>query len=313
METLASAKEITDLNIDLPVYMLQHMNMPDPILQDELIQFLDERMAMVEDTDIHWEIRMGNALSILCVSQHPNSLDLCGEIYTWLEDSSVFLQQKIFRLIETALDPSIHFKKVQQWLSSIDRGHPLHLPFTLLASKNGDIDESLKTNILNYWSDEPIVGAQLMGHTKNEVFLQLIERELIWLAPFVRYLSPNEDDGQLKIIEHDLWSTLGEAWFNISYQNRSIPAWLNPAFVLTKASDINEVLMRQQEWHEHLDMHLMEKFGADLPWTREDWLKKIDTAPDFNRWKNRFLEAMQILTPSHFPHRKGLRLVQPND
>lgn len=313
METLSSAKEITDLTIDLPVYMLQQMIMPEPAILEDLIQFIDERMSLLEDTDIHWEYRMGNALSVICVSQHPNSLDLCGEIHRWLEDSSIFLQQKILRLIETALNPSIHSKKVQRWLMSVNRGHPLHLPMTFLASKNGAIDETLQTNILTYWRDEPIIGAQLMGQTKNEVFLQLIERELIWLAPFVRYLGPGEEEIRSKIIEHDLWSTLGEAWFSITYQNRSIPAWLNPAFVLNEASDINEVLMRQQEWQEHLDMHLMEKFGADLPWSREEWLKRIDCAPEFNRWKTRFNEAMQMITPGHFTHRKGLRLVQPNE
>ena len=307
METPSSPEEITSLTIDLPVYLLQHMKKPGLNVQEGMIQFLDERMSLIEDHDIHWDLRMGNALAVLCVAQHQNSIDLCGEIYQWLEDSSPYLQQKIFRLIECGLDASIHHPAARRWLQSITPGHPLHLPLTLLVAKSGRVDETLKANILSYWKDEPLVGVQLMSATKDEVFLQLVERELTWLAPFIRYIPLEENSS--RVLEHELWIVLGEAWFNITYQSRPTPAWLNPTYVTSNVTDINEILTRQQEWHEHLDLHLMEKFGADLPWSREEWLKKIDGSPEFNRWKNRFLEVLQVNSSGVIPFKKRLQLV----
>lgn len=310
---MSSSSDITAHTQDLPVYMLKHMIKPTPAVVDELMQFLDERMSLTEDHDIHWDLRMGNALAIICLSQHPNSLDLCGEIFTWVEDASPFLQQKIFRLIECALEPSVHHVTGRRWLRSLSMGHPLHLPVTLLVSKSGQVDSELTDIILAYWKEEPLTAGQLMGATKNEVFLQLIERELTWLAPFVRYLAFDEETSSTSIIEHDLWSVLGEAWFSINYQSRTTPAWLTPAYVMNQLNDFHDMFTRQQEWHEHLDVHLMDRFGANLPWSREDWIKKIDQSPEFSRWKNRFLEALQIHSEGKAPFRKGLRLVQPNE
>lgn len=309
MESVTSAAEITTIVVDLPIYMLQHMARPSALVQEGLIQFLDDRMSMAEDDDIHWDLRMGNALGVLALCQHPNTVDLCVELFGWLEDASPYLQQKVIRILEHALTPSEHHHTARRWLRTIEFHHPLHLPLTLLASKSGVVEEDIKDIILLYWKEDPIVGAQLMGATKNEVFMQLLERELTWLAPFVRYLMIDEEKPQTRIVEHDLWTLVGEAWFTITNHHRPVPAWLNPNFILKDATDVTEVMNRHQEWHEHLDVFLMEKFGADLPWTRDEWLKKIDSSPEFNRWKNRFLEALQATSLGKFSTRKGLRLV----
>lgn len=307
METLASSAEITGLQIDLPVYMLQHMTRPSDSILEELVHFLDERMGLVEDPDIHWDLRMGNALAVLCVAQHPNAVDLCGEIYAWVEDASPYLQQKIFRLIECALDAAVHHPSARRWLRSITKGHPLHFPLTLLAVKNGHLDEELQKSVLAYWEEDPAAGSTLMGASKDDVFRGLIERELTWLAPFVRYLPPQEHAP--RILEHELWVLLGEAWFNINYQGRPTPPWLNPTFVVTGVSEMNELLARQQEWHEHLDMHLMELFGRELPWTQAEWIKALDQSPESERWKNRLLEVSPQQVKGSFPLKRTLQLV----
>ena len=312
MESLTTAEEIVALTIDLPVYMLEQMKRPDAAVLEGLISFLDFRMELAEDADTFWDLRIGNALAIIATAQHPDALVLCCEAYNWSEDASPYLQNKILRLIETSLEPARYQVMAHRWLKSLRKGQDLHLPLSILIAKSGHIGEELKDIILDYWKNEPAIGAHLMGLSKNDVFLELIERELVWLAPFVRYL-PMTDETRTRLVEHDMWAEMAEAWFAIAHHNRPTPAWLNPTFLVSKAEDAETVLIRHREWQEHLDHHLMETFGGTLSQTPEEWLQMLGSAPEFNRWRTRFIEAQQLYVDGRIGPSRGLRLVQTTE
>lgn len=308
MDTPTTAEDIVALNLDLPIYMLEQMTAPGDTVLDQLIGFLDHRMALSEDPDTYWDLRMGNALAVLVTAQHPDALALCCEVYNWLEESSPFLQHKLLRLLETGLAPEKFEAPARRWLKSLKRGQDLHLPLTILVSRSGHVDEELQALILDYWKHDPPIGAHLMALTKHDVFLELVEQELTWLAPFVRYL-PQLEAEQTRLMEHDMWSEMAEAWFAIAHHNRPTPAWLNPAFLLSNAEDVERVIVRHREWQEHLDHHLMDTFGGTLPWSSADWLANLGNAPEFARWRSRFVEAQEVYQNNR-SSRRGLRLVR---
>ncbi len=312
METFANASEVTELTMDLPVYMLMRMPHPQPAVLEELMGFLDHRMSLTEDPDAHWDLRMGNALAVLTAAGHPEALGLCAELYNWVDDASPFLQHKILRLVETAV-PAAAAPTARKWIKGMHPENEFRLALVILCLRAGLVDEGLKEIVMDLWRRDPLTGARLMGISRHEAFLEHVERELTWLAPFMRYLAP-ADEFRARGFEQDLWAELAEAWFAIAHPRRLAPLWLDPT-LLTEADDPTRVdpsafHMRLREWQEHLDAYLMERYGADLPGTDEEWLRKLGDGPEEQRWRQRYLEARQTVLDQSTPRRRGLRLVK---
>jgi hypothetical protein len=309
MHAFTSAADVTNLSFDLPVYLLQHMPVVDTKTQQNLVAFLDERMAMAEDDDTLWDLRMGNALAVLACSHHPDALSFCVEIYNWVEDASPYLTHKSLRLIETALVPSLYQGEARKWIRTLRRGQDMHLALAILCARSGSVDESLEPLILDYWGADPEVGARLMGLSKSEKFYELLNHELTWLAPFLRYLPMLENHRPLP--EHDLWAEIADAWFAIAHARKIIPVWLDPKLLISD-QDPATVALRHREWQEHLDAFLLERFSGALPWTADEWLKTLGETTDELRWKDRFLEAKRLHDDALHPRPRGLRLIKPN-
>lgn len=310
MDAFATSEDITSLTLDLPIYLLQQMDPVDDKTQSELVAFLDERMAMAEDEDPHWDLRMGNALAVLACAHHPDALSFCVEIHNWVEDASPYLTHKTLRLMETALSPAIYHGEALKWMRTLRRGQDMHLALSTLCVRTGSVDTNLESLILDYWTTSPEIGAHLMALSKNEKFFDLLNAELTWLAPFLRYLPMTESHRALP--EHDLWSEIADAWFAIAYAKKITPVWLDPKLLITD-NDPAVVSLRHREWQEHLDAFLLERFSGSLPWTSDEWLKTLGETPDEVRWKNRFLEAKHVHEAAHTPRRRELRLIKPNE
>jgi len=307
MDPFTSSTEITELALDLPVYMLQRM--PPAVLpvQNELIAFLDHRMSLPEDDDAHWDLRMGNALAVLACAGHPDALSMCVEMYHWVEDASPFLRHKVLRLVETALDPIEFFPQARKWMRTLRRGNDLHLALTILAVRSRQLDEGLEKTVLEYWGDDPLMGAKLMSLSRHESFFDLAENELARLVPFLRYFAVDDEAGPL--FEHDLWAEMAEAWFAIAHAKRITPAWLDPE-LLTAGVDPQEIILRHREWQEHLDAFLLERFGARMPLSADEWLQKLGDSPEETLFKARFLEVKAQLEDTQTTQRRRLRLLK---
>lgn len=307
MDPFSTSTEITELALDLPVYMLQRMPPATLPVQHELIAFLDHRMALLEDDDPQWDLRMGNALAVLACAGHPDALSMCVEIYHWVEDASPFLRHKVLRLVETALAPVEYFPQARKWMRTMRRGHDLHLSLTILTVRSALLDEGLEKIVLEYWEQDPLMGAKLMSLSRHETFLELAENELARLVPFLRYFPVDDEGGAL--FEHDLWAEMAEAWFAIAHAKSITPAWLDPELLIA-GLDPQEIILRHREWQEHLDAFLLERFGAQLPWSADEWLQKLGDSPEEIRFKERFLEVKTQLEHTQTTQRRGLRLLK---
>jgi hypothetical protein len=304
MKAFADTSEITDLTNDLPIYLLQRMPLPEPKIVNELVLFLEHRMSLAEDNDLYWDLRMSNALSVICHARHPEALAIALELFNWVDDASPFLQHKALRLLETLLDAETYAPQARRWLKGMKTDQDLYLPLLMLAARLHDGDELTRSLILDFWEKDAAVSARLMGLTQDGFFLEHLETTLAELAPFLRYLPPHEVLPPLA--QHELWSEVAEAWFAVAHAEHLTPPWLDPA-LLIQTNDVIGYNERAQEWQEQLDAHLMERFGGAMNTTEEQWLKSLEN----NDLREQFIEARQYYKDLTKTGPKRLRLVTP--
>lgn len=304
MKAFADTSEITDLTNDLPIYLLQRMPLPEAKIVNELVQFIEHRMSLAEDNDLYWDLRMSNALSVVCHARHPEALAISLEVFNWVDDASPFLQHKVLRLLETLLDAETYAPQARRWLKGMKTDQDLYLPLLMLAARLHDNDEFTRTQILGFWDRDAAVSARLMGLTQDGFFLEHLETTLAELAPFLRYLPPHEVLPPLA--QHELWSEVAEAWFAVAHAERLTPPWLDPA-LLIQANDVIGYNERAQEWQEQLDAHLMERFGGAMNTTEEQWLKSLANSD----LREQFIEARRYYQDLTKTGPKRLRLVTP--
>lgn len=302
MKAFAETSEITDLTSDLPIYLLQRMPLPDARITQELVQFIEHRMSMAEDNDLFWDLRMSNALSVICHARHPEALAISLEVFNWVEDASPFLQHKVLRLLETLLDAQTYAPQARRWLKNMKPDQDLYLPLLMLAARLRDQDELTRSLIIDFWDEDAAVTARLMGLSQDSIFLEHLETQLAELAPFLRYLPPQEHLPLLP--QHELWSEISEAWFAVAHAEKLTPPWLDPA-LLIQTDDVVGYAERAQEWQEQLDAYLMERFGGAFQTTEEQWLKTLTN----EELRQQFLQASQHFQDLTKTGPKRLRLV----
>lgn len=302
MKAFTETSEITDLTSDLPLYLLQRMPLPDAKITHKLVQFLEHRMSLAEDNDLYWDLRMANALSVVCHARHAEALAISLEIFNWVEDASPFLQHKVLRLLETLLDAETFAPQARRWLKGMKPDQDLYLPLLMLAARLRDQDEFTRSLIIDFWDEDSAVAARLMGLTQDAFFLEHLETQLAQLAPFLRYLPAIETLPPTP--QHELWSEVAESWFAIAHAEKLTPPWLDPS-LLIQPHDVLGYAERSQEWQEQLDAYLMERFGGAMNTTEEQWLKNLSD----EELRQQFIEARQYFQDLTKTGPKRLRLV----
>lgn len=181
---------------------------------------------------------------------HEDSLKICYYLSLIEPEGHHFLEsiETAHSIIEDLLDPEKFLDQALKIFQAETIEERIKSPLWLFFSRSTHgQSENFKNLLISHFPENPSFFSEVMDKTKDQMFLETMEKCLTYYAPIVKYLPFIEDSHEF-FWPHDLWLRVGSSYSRLLQLNTEIKVKRLPEF-------------------------LENKFLSKLPKTLEEWKK----------------------------------------